>query len=272
MPGNCKSMKKLTIIFIANSFSYLRKHIIILALFSLIFSACEDDDGIMVNTTDFSMAIGENPNPGQILGSIAATTNKGSVVFSLSSQNPDGALLINGITGELLVLDHCLFDFEINPVITGIVLVINQDVTASSNVTITLHDIYEGVIWTGSKIVFTKPNFADISLPKNQDRITDNVWITRADFQGIFNIKSEPAGYLHFFSPADTEWVFGTTADLCNLVFESWEDTIESVPIVISNKNMVVHLITDNIYIDIKFLTWQCCGQGGGFSYERSTQ
>ena len=35
---------------------------------------------------------------------------------------------------------------------------------------------------------------------------------------------------------------------------------------------MVVHLITDNIYIDIKFTSWgQGSGAGGGFSYERST-
>jgi hypothetical protein len=34
---------------------------------------------------------------------------------------------------------------------------------------------------------------------------------------------------------------------------------------------MVVHLITDDIYIDIKFLSWTSGGAGGGFSYERST-
>ena len=37
-------------------------------------------------------------------------------------------------------------------------------------------------------------------------------------------------------------------------------------------KNYVVHLITDNIYIDLKMLSWQQGGgNGGGFSYERST-
>ena len=34
---------------------------------------------------------------------------------------------------------------------------------------------------------------------------------------------------------------------------------------------MVVHLITDDIYIDIKLLSWSSGGTGGGFSYERST-
>ena len=37
-------------------------------------------------------------------------------------------------------------------------------------------------------------------------------------------------------------------------------------------KNYVIHLITDDIYIDLKILSWSS-GQngGGGFSYERST-
>ena len=34
--------------------------------------------------------------------------------------------------------------------------------------------------------------------------------------------------------------------------------------------DMVLHLITDDIYIDIKYLSWTQNGQGGGFSYQRS--
>ena len=36
-------------------------------------------------------------------------------------------------------------------------------------------------------------------------------------------------------------------------------------------KNYVLHLITDGIYIDLKMLSWRSGGNGGGFSYERST-
>jgi hypothetical protein len=35
-------------------------------------------------------------------------------------------------------------------------------------------------------------------------------------------------------------------------------------------KDAVLHLIADDIYLDIKFLSWTA-GGGGGFSYERST-
>jgi hypothetical protein len=33
----------------------------------------------------------------------------------------------------------------------------------------------------------------------------------------------------------------------------------------------VVHLITDDIYLSLKFTSWSASGSGGGFSYERST-
>ena len=120
-------------------------------------------------------------------------------------------------------------------------------------------------------IIFTKSNNADITLQQNQDRITDNVWITRAANEGIFNINSE-SKYVNFVSPADTEWAYGTTADIASLAFQNWQDTHVSSPPSMLNRDMVLHLITDNIYIDIKFLSWTCCGNGGGFGYMRSTE
>ena len=124
-------------------------------------------------------------------------------------------------------------------------------------------------IWTGPTMTFTKANFADWILEENQDRITDIVWITRADTQGIFNIFSE-SSYVEEFSPEDTEWAFGTTADALTLSYDSWEETIGTPPDMM-NLDMVVHLITDDIYIDIKFTQWTGGGNGGGFTYERST-
>lgn len=124
--------------------------------------------------------------------------------------------------------------------------------------------------WTGPTTIFTKLNNADWTMASNQDRITNNVWITRANNQGIFNIVTETS-YNDFSSPADTEWAIGTTADIGSLTFQNWEDTSESNPPILVNQDMVVHLITDNIYIDIKFTSWQSGGAGGGFTYQRST-
>jgi hypothetical protein len=124
-------------------------------------------------------------------------------------------------------------------------------------------------IWTGPTMTFTKPNFADWTLEENQDRITDIVWITRTDIQGIFNIFSE-SSYTEEFSPEDTEWAFGTTAEALSLSYDPWEEAIGTPPDMM-NLDMVVHLITEDIYIDIKFTAWTGGGNGGGFTYERST-
>jgi hypothetical protein len=127
-------------------------------------------------------------------------------------------------------------------------------------------------VWSGLDFTFEKANFADWTLPENQDRITDNVWITRADNQGIFNIAQEP-GYDGFDdqgpSPVDTEWAFGTTDDYQNLSYTTWAQAHGGFPPGLVGQDMVVHLISDDIYIDIQFTGWQGGGQGGGFSYMR---
>ena len=130
-------------------------------------------------------------------------------------------------------------------------------------------------VWNNlDKFTFTKENFADPKQQANQDRISENVWITRANSMGIFNIKTE-TGYDDLVSPKDTEWAFGSAVDWQTLTFDNWEDWNGSNPPSMVGKDAVLHLISDDIYIDIKFLSWtQGVNRrpgGGGFSYERST-
>jgi hypothetical protein len=129
--------------------------------------------------------------------------------------------------------------------------------------------------WTGPKITFTKAGSADWTLEDNQDRMTSNVWITRANTMAIFNIAQESSYQQNAnISPVDTEWAFGNLSDgIGNLTFTTWDTTYagNGGPSSLINQDMVVHLITDDIYIDIKFLSWGNSGQGAPFSYERST-
>lgn len=126
------------------------------------------------------------------------------------------------------------------------------------------------VVWNGAKITFTKNDSADWTLAENQDRITGLVWITRKNKEGIFNIKTE-TGYADKFSPTDTEWATGSAVDFASLTFRTWEEWHGGNPRSMLGVDAVVHLISDDIYIDIKFLSWSKGGQGGGFSYERSS-
>ena len=38
-------------------------------------------------------------------------------------------------------------------------------------------------------VIFTKQDSADWTLPQNQDRIADSIWITRKHNQSIFNLS-----------------------------------------------------------------------------------
>lgn len=129
-------------------------------------------------------------------------------------------------------------------------------------------------VWSGRTFAFTKTDFADWTQQANQDRITTNVWLTRKDSQGIFNIKQEVAFGLG--SPLDTEWATGDAVNHASLTFQSWRDWAQFNPPSTIGVNAVLHLITDDIYLDIRFDSWTNgvlgVPGGGGFSYTRAVK
>lgn len=132
---------------------------------------------------------------------------------------------------------------------------------------------HAATVWSGPKVVFTKSDGADPKQAANQDRLTSNVWLTRGTSQGLYNIARE-ASFSHSFSPADTEWATGTTANYASLKYTDWDTWAGSLgkPPATVGVNAVLHLKTDDLYLDIKFLSWsERPSSGGGFSYERST-
>lgn len=122
-------------------------------------------------------------------------------------------------------------------------------------------------VWDGPPITFIQRGI-DPDLPENQDRITDNVWLSRAKTRGLFNAKTE-AGYGPG-SPAGTRWAFGRLEDLATLRFEDWETWNGRFPPGMVGQEAVLHLVPDDIYLAIAFKAWGR-QSGGGFSYTRST-
>ena len=120
-------------------------------------------------------------------------------------------------------------------------------------------------------ITFTKVDDADPTLATNQDRITDNVWITRDNAEGgqIYNLVSESASDKET-SPLGTEWAEGDIANYASLTYTPFR-TATVKPKDAVGKTFVVHLTQDNIYLSIKILSWST-NKAGGFSYERSTE
>lgn len=138
-------------------------------------------------------------------------------------------------------------------------------------------------VWTGPAVQFTKDAFADPMLAANQDSLTPLVSITRASTQGLFNPVQEPFFQSSGASPVDTEWAFqdlngnpdsGVNAEnFASLVFSDWQNSLERKPANnILERPGVVHLLSDDIYLDILFTEWGVGGgAGGGFSYVRTS-
>lgn len=149
-------------------------------------------------------------------------------------------------------------------------------------VTPSMPALADPIVWNGPSITFTKPDFADWTLPANQDRLTNNVWLTRRDTRPLFNILVEDFADT-LVSPFDTEWAFGPTqpgnpgpiiaSNFGNLVFGAFVPALGHG--VGSNAVRygpgVLHLISNDIYLDIRFTSWTQEIGGGGFSYIRST-
>lgn len=125
-------------------------------------------------------------------------------------------------------------------------------------------------VWSGRTFAFSKAPNADPTRAVNQDRITASVWITRAVAAGIYNAASE-AFYTHLISPSGTEWATGDAANHASLTFTDWETWALAAggPPATVGIPACVHLIADDIYIDIVFDSWQAVS-GGAFSYHRA--
>jgi len=95
-----------------------------------------------LSAQDLNVTINENPTNGQSVGTVSAAGD-GTLSFSITSQTPSGALNIDASTGELIVANATLFDFETNPVITANILVDNSVSTVTAIATIDLNNINE---------------------------------------------------------------------------------------------------------------------------------
>jgi hypothetical protein len=124
---------------------------------------------------------------------------------------------------------------------------------------------------------------ADTNDPLNQDRMTANVWLTRASTEGMFNIApGHESAYIRPTSPDDTLWATsvmsannGKTIAATNwqqLSFTNWAPAYggpgPALGANITTHNAVVHLLTDDIYLDLTFTSFT---SGGDFTYQRST-
>ena len=129
---------------------------------------------------------------------------------------------------------------------------------------------------------FEKENFADPMLEENQDRISENIWITRGDEEGLFNAAKESVVESNV-SPVGTLWAFGTLDDIPKLNFVPFRLLKKYTASAHTMRRVILHLVEENEYIELVFTSWTSGNQttinpetgevtsgGGGFSYVRS--
>ncbi len=132
-------------------------------------------------------------------------------------------------------------------------------------------------------VTFAKEDWADWLDPANQDRITEKVWITRADFEGLFNAARESSyggdegldrgiDPIRYGSPIGTYWAPGLTNEVAPNQYTSWEDAVNENPPASVGKTYSMYLYWENLYFDVTFNSWTIgeYGGGGGFSYTRT--
>lgn len=127
------------------------------------------------------------------------------------------------------------------------------------------------IVWSGLTHTFTKTD----AVPA--DQITANVALTRGATRGLFNAMIDK-GY-NGSGPSDTEWATnltsaGQTITASNweaLSFEPWLTAFGGTGMIghlIEGRDAVVHLISDDIYLDLRFTDWEL--RAGGFAYLRA--
>jgi hypothetical protein len=94
----------------------------------------------------------ENPINNFNIGFITASS-KMSLTFQIISQNPANSISIISSSGLLKVDDNTKFDFEVNPIITGVVKISNATNSVNVALTINLNDVYE---CSNNKLNFSK--------------------------------------------------------------------------------------------------------------------
>jgi len=135
-------------------------YLIIVIILGLLSSSCNHEENYLevnVRAIDLQVNMDENPEENQFIGKVRSSTNIGEVSYTILSQSPNNSFTINPSTGELYVNSPSLFDYEQNPVIKGVVQVINQDVFKNINLTVFINDVNEVKAYDFETTIYENP-------------------------------------------------------------------------------------------------------------------
>lgn len=167
-----------------------------------------------------------------------------------------------GLAQQEITVSTANIDEVLEP---GQTVTVNVTITNDGDAPLNWSSALDDVYGRGPGVVFSKANFANWIIPSNQDRISNNVWIARADNKSIFNAKSETTSDDN--SPSDTEWALGGLNDGGS--FDTFKNMHGGDPQSLIGGTATLHAISDNNYYELDFSSWTGGNSGGGFGYTR---
>lgn len=123
-------MKKIKVVLLA---------FIVVGLFS-----CKKETTVKVQEItlkDQTFTVNENSAANTIIGSVVASVDSGTIMYSIKNQSISGAMSINSSTGELKVAKESVFDYETNTTLTATVTAKSGSNSKESKITVNITDV-----------------------------------------------------------------------------------------------------------------------------------
>ena len=139
--------------------------ILCIPFFAFSFLACDDNEmekQPVITSKDIALEINENQQAGQLLAPLEATTDFGTVSYSVLTESVAGSFEVT-TKGELKVKDVSKFDFETNPFLTCEVLLQNKGTRDTLFAFVALKNITE-ILEVENANVSTEENSAENTL------------------------------------------------------------------------------------------------------------
>ncbi|WP_165583304.1 hypothetical protein [Aquimarina atlantica] len=207
-----------------------------------------------ITVKDFETTIDENPDQGQELGTIEATTDEGELAYIIKTEEPTGAFAIDNKTGKLTVKDVTLFDYETRDQLTAIVLIKNGEESKETKITVHLNNI------NGNATITAKDFETTIDENTEQRQGLGFVKVTTDQGKLTYSIKKEnPAGaFMIFPSEKGEEGENGFYIEIKDVSLFDYEKRTELTAIVLvtngeTSKEVTITVKLNDIVGDINF-------------------
>ncbi|MEZ5047641.1 MAG: hypothetical protein R2831_11695 [Chitinophagaceae bacterium] len=143
-----------------------------------------------------------------------------------------------------------------------------KNIILSAIAMLCITSVYSQTIWDSGSLTFVRTSASQ------QDCIVPSTCLARQNTGVIYNAVDQTGGGGQGcnFTPSNTEWAYGEISDWNTLMYAPLYQTISCAPPSMVNNPMVLHLINEDIYLQVTFTYWaMMAGGGGDFTYTRTT-